>query len=118
MKVAIITGGSRGLGEALARALAERQWVLVLDARGAEPLEAVARQLRTSTGTEVRAVAGDIADPQHRQALVDAALELAGDAGIAAVVNNASVLGPSPQPELADYPLDVLRHVYEVNVVA
>ena len=56
---------------------------------------------------------GDLADPEHRRALVEAAGE-----PIDLLVNNASLLGPSPQPALADYPLDELRRVYEVNVVA
>src|SRR5215210_5675589 len=55
-------------------------------------------------------MAGDVADAAHRRALVEAA----GDE-IDLVVNNASLLGPSPQPALADYPLDELRRVYEAN---
>ena len=56
-----------------------------------------------------------MADEQHRWQLVEAAEQLGG---LHLLVNNASVLGPSPQPRLADYPLDVLGRVYEVNVVA
>ena len=111
MPVAIVTGASRGLGQALARGLAERGWALVLDARGADALAAAAREL------DVLAIPGDVADAAHRQALVAAAVELGGGA-IDAVVNNASLLGPSPQPMLGAYPLDVLRSVYEVNVLA
>lgn len=110
-KTAIITGASRGLGLALARELARRGWALVIDARGAPALEAARREL--AARTEVTAIAGDIADAAHRRALAEAA---AG--GVDAVVNNASILGPSPQPALLDYPLDVLRRVYDVNVVA
>jgi NAD(P)-dependent dehydrogenase (short-subunit alcohol dehydrogenase family) len=113
MNVALVTGASRGLGLALAGALAERGWGLVIDARGAEALAAAAQGL--AARTEVRAVPGDIADPAHRQALVAAAEALGG---LDLLVNNASVLGPSPQPRLADYPLDVLANVYEVNAVA
>ncbi|HEX2043715.1 MAG TPA: SDR family oxidoreductase [Acidimicrobiales bacterium] len=113
MAVAVITGASRGLGLALARALAERGWKLVVDARGAPALEAARRDL--AAATEVVAVAGDVADEGHRRALVDAA-ELLG--GLDLLVNNASLLGPSPQPALARYPLDVLAGVYQVNVVA
>jgi NAD(P)-dependent dehydrogenase (short-subunit alcohol dehydrogenase family) len=104
----IVTGASRGLGRALVQALLPRGWRLVVDARGAELLDA-------TWGREPRVVAlpGDVGDPDHRRALVDAA-----GGRIDLIVNNASVLGPSPQPPLADYPLDVLRHVYEVNVVA
>ena len=116
-KVAIVTGASRGLGAALSRALAERNWALVLDARGAATLGAAANQLRRDGEAQVIAVAGDVSDAAHRRALIDAATEL-GSGAVDALVNNASVLGPSPQPALADYPLDVLRRVYEVNVVA
>jgi NAD(P)-dependent dehydrogenase (short-subunit alcohol dehydrogenase family) len=61
----------------------------------------------------VVALAGDVSDPDHRRALADAA-----GGSIDLLVNNASVLGPSPQPALDAYPLDALRRVYEVNVIA
>jgi len=108
MSVGIVTGASRGLGLALARALDERGWDLVVDARGADALADASADLE-----RVTAIAGDIADPDHRRALVDAAGER-----IDLVVNNASLLGPSPMPRLADYPLDALREVYEANVLA
>jgi NAD(P)-dependent dehydrogenase (short-subunit alcohol dehydrogenase family) len=108
MPVGIVTGASRGLGLALARSLDERGWDLVVDARGAQPLAEATADL-----ARVTAIAGDVADPEHRRALVDAA----GDR-VDLVVNNASLLGPSPMPRLADYPLDTLREVYEANVVA
>jgi len=115
MAVAVITGGSRGLGRALAEGLLaeEENWSVVIDGRGAEALAATAADL-AGAGTIV-AIAGDVTDPRHRRALVDAARDLGG---LDLLVNNASVLGPSPQPRLGDYPLDVLRHVFEVNVVA
>jgi NAD(P)-dependent dehydrogenase (short-subunit alcohol dehydrogenase family) len=109
MPVAIITGASRGLGLALARGLAGAGWWLVVDARGAEALAAAAAELPGAV-----AVAGDITDASHRAALVSAADELGG---VDLLVNNAGILGPSPQPRLADYPLDALREVYEVNVI-
>ena len=68
--------------------------------------------------TTITVVPGDVADRAHRRALVDAAVAMGGGHGIDAVVNNASLLGPSPQPALADYPLDTLRGVYEANVLA
>jgi NAD(P)-dependent dehydrogenase (short-subunit alcohol dehydrogenase family) len=111
MPVAIITGSSRGLGLALARALAERDWALVLDARGAADLERTARELGAIT--EVVAIPGDVSDDWHRGALVDAAGE-----EVDLLVNNASLLGPSPQPPLGRYPLHVLERVYQVNVLA
>jgi NAD(P)-dependent dehydrogenase (short-subunit alcohol dehydrogenase family) len=114
MAVAVITGGSRGLGQALAEGLATEGWVLVLDGRDSDALSASAASI-ASTGATVVAVPGDVADPAHRRALVDAAERLGG---IDLLVNNASILGPSPQPVLADYPLDTLRQVYEINVVA
>jgi NAD(P)-dependent dehydrogenase (short-subunit alcohol dehydrogenase family) len=111
MPTAIITGASRGLGLALARALAPRGWRLVVDAREPEPLEAAAREL--SAHTEGVARPGDVADDWHRAALVAAA----GDR-LDLLVNNASALGPSPQPELATYPLSELERVLRVNVLA
>jgi NAD(P)-dependent dehydrogenase (short-subunit alcohol dehydrogenase family) len=111
METAIITGASRGLGLALARALAEDGWRLVLDARGADDLERAAASL--ASVAHVIAIPGDVSDDWHREALVDAA----GDR-LELLVNNASVLGPSPQPALADYPAAALERVYAVNVLA
>jgi NAD(P)-dependent dehydrogenase (short-subunit alcohol dehydrogenase family) len=108
---ALITGASRGLGLALARALAAREWRLVIDARGAPALEATRRELAALT--DVTALVGDVCDERHRRALVTAA----GDR-IDALVNNASILGPSPQPLLDAYPLDVLEDVLKVNALA
>jgi NAD(P)-dependent dehydrogenase (short-subunit alcohol dehydrogenase family) len=88
--------------------LVDRGWSVVTDARTADDLAGVA-------GPGVVTVAGDVADADHRRRLLEAAGRLGG---LDLLVNNASVLGPSPQPRLADYPLDVLRRVYEVNTVA
>jgi NAD(P)-dependent dehydrogenase (short-subunit alcohol dehydrogenase family) len=110
MTNAIITGASRGLGLAVARALAAGGWRLTIDARTAADLEEVARELGRQT--EVVALPGDIADAAHRRALVAAA-----GRRIDLLVNNASALGPSPLPALADYPLDALERVWRVNVV-
>ena len=126
MPTAIITGASRGLGLALADALADRGWRLVIDGRDGVALEQAAARLRGRT--DVVALAGDVADPWHRSALVEAAHDDAGEAHagderagrgrIDLLVNNASRLGPSPQPALAAYPLDELERVYRVNVIA
>lgn len=111
MPVAIITGGSRGLGQALAAGLADEGWHLVLDARGANALDQAAAPLPGSVLT----VPGDITDPGHRADLIAAAESLGG---VDLLINNASTLGPSPLPKLSDYPLDALREVFDVNVVA
>src|SRR4051794_36445542 len=108
MPAGTVTGASRGLGLALARELDRRGWRLAVDARGADALAEATRDLRGVT-----ALPGDVTDPDHRRRLVEAAGER-----IDLVVNNASTLGPSPQPALAAYPLDELRRVYEVNVLA
>jgi NAD(P)-dependent dehydrogenase (short-subunit alcohol dehydrogenase family) len=110
-KTAIVTGASRGLGLEFSRALAERGWRLVLDARGAPELEAARAEL--AGRTDVVAIAGDVADPRHRAQLVEAA----GD-GLELLVNNASTLGASPLPALADYPLATLEQVFAVNAIA
>jgi NAD(P)-dependent dehydrogenase (short-subunit alcohol dehydrogenase family) len=110
MPIALITGASRGLGRAAARALAQRGWSLVVDARRAADLTEATRGL-----ADVVAVPGDVTDPGHRARLAEAA----GRTGrLDVLVNNASRLGPSPQPPLASYPLDELGRVYNTNVFA
>jgi NAD(P)-dependent dehydrogenase (short-subunit alcohol dehydrogenase family) len=104
---AIVTGASRGLGLALSRALIERGWRLIIDAR---ELPTVPTEL---AGGDVVALAGDVGDQTHRRALVEAA-----GGRIDLVVNNASALGPSPLPSLADFPLAALQEVYRVNALA
>jgi NAD(P)-dependent dehydrogenase (short-subunit alcohol dehydrogenase family) len=109
--VAIVTGASRGLGLALARELAARSWRLVIDARGAEALADARAELAARTAVD--ALVGDVSDPHHREALIAAAGHR-----IDLLVNNASRLGPSPQPPLHAYPLAELERVYAVNVIA
>ena len=113
MKNALITGASRGLGLALARQLAENGWGLIIDARGKKALERVREEL--SQKTTVTAVPGDVTAEAHRKKLLKAAQELGG---LDLIGNNASLLGPSPQPQLLEYPLDVLDDVYRANVIA
>jgi NAD(P)-dependent dehydrogenase (short-subunit alcohol dehydrogenase family) len=110
--VALVTGASQGLGLALARRLAEDGWRLVVDARRPDLLDEAVASLPTGL---VRAIAGDVADPAHRAELARA-VDAAGRLDL--LVHNASALGPSPLPALADYPLDDLRRVYEVDVLA
>jgi NAD(P)-dependent dehydrogenase (short-subunit alcohol dehydrogenase family) len=108
MPVGIVTGASRGLGLELTHALVDRGWRIVVDARGGEAL-------RREWGHPPHDVVlpGDIADPVHRRTLIDAA-----GPSIDLVVNNASTLGSTPLPALGQYPLEELRGVYEVNVIA
>jgi NAD(P)-dependent dehydrogenase (short-subunit alcohol dehydrogenase family) len=110
-RTAIVTGASRGLGLALAHALAERGWRLVVDARDEADLERARAQLAALT--EVVAIAGDVADSWHRAALVEAAGER-----VDLLVNNASTLGVSPLPPLAAYPALAFEQVLRVNAVA
>jgi NAD(P)-dependent dehydrogenase (short-subunit alcohol dehydrogenase family) len=112
-EVAIITGGSRGLGRALASELARRGWALVLDARRVHELDAASAELGALT--DVAAIPGDVTDPAHRAALVRAATELGA---LTLVVNNASTLGHSPLPRVDVLDPGVLRDVFETNVIA
>jgi NAD(P)-dependent dehydrogenase (short-subunit alcohol dehydrogenase family) len=114
MPVAIITGASKGLGRALAEALAGRGWDLVLDARSAEELGVAAEAVSTH-GTRVTALPGDVTDAAHRAALVSAASRLGG---VDLLVHNASALGAEPLVRLEELSLEGLRRALEVNLVA
>ena len=107
--VALVTGGSLGLGRALVASLAADGWSVVTDGRDADALA------RATGHAAVHGVAGDVTDEAHRAALM-AAVDRLGP--LSALVHNASLLGPSPQPQLADYPLDVFEAVYRTNVFA
>jgi NAD(P)-dependent dehydrogenase (short-subunit alcohol dehydrogenase family) len=111
--VALITGASAGLGLALAHGLADRDWALIIDARGADALKDAADAL--ADRTDVVPLAGDVTDPIHRSDLLEAVTELGR---LDLLVNNASYLGPSPLQPLGVADLDELRRVYEVDVVA
>ncbi|MEU7875341.1 SDR family oxidoreductase [Dactylosporangium sp. NPDC049140] len=107
-RTAIVTGVSRGLGKALAEALAGAGWTVIGDGRTLEPVEPAGHP-------NIRAIPGDVTDSWHRALLVETALETGR---LDLLVNNAGILGPSPQPALADYPHSALRDVLEVNLVA
>jgi NAD(P)-dependent dehydrogenase (short-subunit alcohol dehydrogenase family) len=111
--VALVTGASRGLGYALTTTLARRGWHVVVDARDKDRLGAAFAEV--SGPGAVTPISGDVTDPAHRQRLV---AEVVALGGLDLLVNNASRLGPSPQPRLADYPLDVLAEVYATNTIA
>ena len=113
-RVGLITGASRGLGAELADFLAKRGYDLVLTARGIEGLGATARPLE-KYGGRIVALAGDISDAEHRTRLAQAAESLGG---LDLLVNNASHLGLSPLPPLAEYSLDAVERVLEVNLIA
>jgi NAD(P)-dependent dehydrogenase (short-subunit alcohol dehydrogenase family) len=113
MPLGLITGASKGFGRAVARELAAEGWDLVVDARHAAEL-ALAFTSAPDQLPTVTTIAGDVTDPLHRQALAAAI----GDRPLDLLVNNASHLGPSPQPALAVYDVDTLRRVYETNLIA
>lgn len=112
-RTALVTGASRGFGLALSTALAGNGWSLIIDARGEHDLAVATAELGAST--VITGIAGDVTDPAHRADLLEAAQ---ARGGLDLLVNNASTLGPSPRPDLAGYPLEDLRRVFEVNVLA
>ena len=114
-KVALITGASRGLGRALAIAFAREGAALALCARGLEGLDKLAAEV-SALGAPVLAVPVDVRSTRDLERLV--ALTLDRFQRVDILVNNASELGPTPLPFLADYPPAAFDDVLQVNVVA
>jgi NAD(P)-dependent dehydrogenase (short-subunit alcohol dehydrogenase family) len=114
-KTALVTGASRGLGFTLSRLLAQTGHDLVITARGADALESASRSLE-SYGGSVLALPGDVSDPEHRRRLIEATSSVSGKLNV--LINNASTLGTSPLPSMAEYPLDDLEQVLRVNLLA
>jgi len=110
--VVLITGASKGLGRAVAHELARLGHPLILNARGAEELRAVEREL--SPFTKVIAVAGDVSEVAEEIA----ARGLQEFGRVDVLINNASDIGPSPMPPLESYPWEALLRLFKVNAVA
>jgi NAD(P)-dependent dehydrogenase (short-subunit alcohol dehydrogenase family) len=110
----LITGASKGLGRTLAGFLGSQGDELILTARNETELNAAAAELRRGND-KIHAIPGDVADPDHRKALIRKAAELGG---LDLLINNASALGPSPLPDLVDLPADEFRRILEVNLIA
>jgi NAD(P)-dependent dehydrogenase (short-subunit alcohol dehydrogenase family) len=97
--VALITGGSSGLGLTLAKQLESNGWSVVTDARDENRLRSALQ------GTSIRGIPGDVTDAEHRSALIDSVTELGG---LDLLVLNASTLGPLPMRPLRQYdPLEI-----------
>jgi NAD(P)-dependent dehydrogenase (short-subunit alcohol dehydrogenase family) len=111
MSTAIVTGGSRGFGHALTAALARHGWTVIATGRDPGRLEAT----RALDPSRITAIRGDVRDPEHQRELV-AAAQRAG--GLDLLVHNASTLGPSPLPAVADMAPQELSRIFDVNVVA
>lgn len=111
---ALITGASRGLGRALALALADAGARLVLVARDPAPLDAVVREIR-SRGGEAHPIAADVGDKAAIHAIAGQAAALVGDLDL--LVHNASTLGPTPLRLLLDTECEDLEAVLAVNLV-
>ena len=112
-KTALITGASKGLGLALATALAESGWNLIISARNASELFEVQKSL--SKLTKVEAISGDVIDEIH---LLQFPERIARFGGLDLLINNASTIGVSPQPALLDYPIEVVHQIFHTNVIA
>ncbi len=113
MPIALVTGTSRGLGKALAQELGRLGWQLIVDARSGTVLQEASKGFGDSP--RVTALAGDVSDPAHRDEMVKAVHRVGR---LDLLVNNASTLGPTPRPDLSDYPLDELQRVIHINAIA
>ncbi|QRN99073.1 SDR family oxidoreductase [Archangium violaceum] len=113
-KAVLITGASRGLGEALMEALARKGARVVGVSRNAGELEAVVSRLR-ARGYEAHALAADMGDKEAIHPLAGAAAALVGPIDV--LIHNASTLGPTPLPLLLDTACEDLGRVLEVNLV-
>jgi NAD(P)-dependent dehydrogenase (short-subunit alcohol dehydrogenase family) len=112
MSVAVVTGGSAGLGRALTEALVAQGWEVVTDARHADRLAELARE----AGPRCHALPGDVTDPRHRARLAAEVDRLGGRLDL--LVNNASTLGPTPMPAVADLAPEALDDIWLTNVAA
>ena len=110
-KVAVVTGASSGIGEATARALAERGAAVVVAARNEEKLQFLAREV-SAAGGRALAVKTDVTDEASVRAMVERTIEEFGSLDI--LVNNAG-LGLSGRVE--DLRAGDLRYLFEVNLV-
>jgi NAD(P)-dependent dehydrogenase (short-subunit alcohol dehydrogenase family) len=113
-KVVMITGASKGLGRALSFAFAKQGARLALSARGETSLMSVKQELE-SIGAEVLMVVGDMSVSRDVERFVATAEDVYGKIDV--LINNASILGPSPMPLLLDYPETDFAEVLRVNAI-
>lgn len=110
----LITGGSQGLGRALAQELAARGARVALAARGRAALEKATQEIGAGGGT-AHALACDVGDPQAAYALAARAAALVGPVDL--LINAASTLGEVPLPVLLDARAEDVERVFQVNVL-
>jgi len=107
-RVALITGGSRGLGKAMALALAEAGASVAVTARAAEPAEAAAREVADATGARTLGIAADVTDAAAVAAMVARTLDAFGSVDV--LVNNAGVNVRRPIDRLEEAEWDHVLH--------
>lgn len=109
-KVIVITGASSGLGEAAAKYLSEQGAIVVLGARRADRIQALAEELN-SKGQKALAVVADVTKPEEVKALVDAAVQTYGRIDV--IINNAGLMPHSPLERLK---IEEWNQMIDVNI--
>ena len=114
MKTIVITGGSKGLGEALTYAFAKEGHNISICSRSEEALHLV-KEKAEKLGGNILAIKADVSKAHEVEMFISLTEEKFGQIDV--LINNAAILGPSPIPLLLDFPINAFQDVWKNNVL-